>query len=322
MWAAALLHPGHLVPTTVARPTAGDLGDGQVLLRVEAGGICGSDGPFLRGAPTRFGTAASPGFWGPPGFPMHEVAGLVLASRHPEIRVGERVVGWADGFDGASEDLVTNGDAVATYDPGLSPTEAVLLQPLACVLHAVGRLGALRGRRSAVLGVGPIGALFVHVLADGGASVVGIDRVDRGADAGKLGASVLAAVDSGAWAAALPADERPDLVVEAVGHQMATLQHALVAVAPSGTVFYFGVPDSDVYPIDMELMVRKHLTLMAGGTLERRRALQQADDYLRRHPHLVATLVTHVFDRGDIQLAYDCATRPAPGRYKVVVAMR
>jgi len=326
MWTAVLQQPGELIATTVARPSPADLGPGEVLLQVEAGGICGSDGPFLRGAPTRFGTPAMPGFWGPPGFPMHEVAGEVLASRHSDIAVGERVVGWADRFDGASEMVVTNGDSVATYDAGLAPHQAVLLQPLACVLHAVGRLGDVRNRRCAVLGVGPIGALFVHVLADAGtASVVAVDRVGRTASRGDLRATEVLVQDGAGWAAGLASagdDARPEVVVEAVGHQVATLQDAIEAVAPSGTVLYFGVPDSDIYPLDMEQLVRKHLTLMAGGTLQRRRALARADAYLRRHPELVDTLVTHAFSRATIQDAYDCAMRPARGRLKVVVDLR
>ena len=86
MWAMRLAGPGAFERITVPVPTAGDLGDGQVLLRTLAGGICGSDLPYFRGAhplpevPGLTGRLASE----LPGFPMHEVVGEVVASRHPD----------------------------------------------------------------------------------------------------------------------------------------------------------------------------------------------------------------------------------------------
>jgi L-iditol 2-dehydrogenase len=108
-------------------------------------------------------------------------------------------------------------------------------------------------------------------------------------------------------------------VVEAVGHQTLTLQHALDAVAEQGRVFYFGVPDEPTYPIDMNAMVRKHLTLFAGGTHERRRMLREAGDHLDAQPHLVSTLVSHRFSMADAQEAYDLAFLSTTARLKVVV---
>ncbi len=320
MWAAALAQPGHFSDVTVARPVTDDLEEGDVLVEVRAGGICGSDVPFFRGAPNRTGLDVVPGLSGPAGFPMHEVVGTVLASRHDGHRPGDQVVGWAERFDGLAELVVTGGDSLATHDPGWSAAEAVLLQPIACVLHAVDRLGDVTGKTCAVLGVGPIGALFTHVLRTRGAGrVIGVDRIDRSADAGALGIDEFVCADTGEWAAALTPDQRPQVVVEAVGHQVATLQHAIEACTEDGVVFYFGVPDSDIYPLDMERLVRQHLTLMAGGTLHRADALARADRYLLEHPTLAKTLVTHTFGRTEVQAAYEHAQRPAQGRFKVVL---
>ena len=62
-------------------------------------------------------------------------------------------------------------------------------------------------------------------------------------------------------------------MIEAVGHQVATLGHAIEAAAFGGTVFYFGVADDDSYPISMRAMLRNNLTLKSGVTLDRRRML-------------------------------------------------
>ena len=83
---------------------------------------------------------------------------------------------------------------------------------------------------------------------------------------------------------------KPDIVIEAVGHQVATLGHAVEAAALGGTVFYFGVPDDDSYPISMRTMLRNNLTLKSGVTLDRRRVLDAADAFAREHPDLLPQL--------------------------------
>ena len=177
--------------------------------------------------------------------------------------------------------VVTKAASLAVYDPDLTPTRAVLAQPLACVLFAVERIGDVRGRACAVLGLGPIGLLFAHVLAERGAArVVGVDPVDRRSVAGQFGLDHVVARTSREWAAALPEADRPDVVVEAVGHQVATFNDALHAARTQGSVFYFGVPDSPIYPIEMASVMRKNLTLRGGVTPDRRRVLVAAGNYL------------------------------------------
>jgi L-iditol 2-dehydrogenase len=320
MWAQQLVGPARFEPSELPRPRAEELLDGQVLLHAVAGGLCGSDRPYYLGAPNP---------WRPPGaapgrelgFPLHEVVGKVVASRDPELAAGAVVVGWATGFDGLAEYVVTSGESLWAFDPArFDPVDAVLLQPLACVVHAVERLGDVTGTDCAVIGLGSIGLLFASVLkARGAASVSGVDRVDRSAAAGKVGVDTCAWSGSQAWSAEAEHRAAYDVVVEAVGHQTPTLQHALDAVAEEGRVFYFGVPDDPTYPIDMNAMVRKHLTLLAGGTLERRRRLREAGDHLAANPHLVDALVSHRFAMSDAQDAYDLAFRSTDDRLKVVV---
>lgn len=320
MWAYALAGPGRFRRIEPPRPTAAQLRAGEVLLRVVAGGICGSDGPFFLGMPNRW---SAPGSAGPtPGFPMHEVVGEVVATTDPDLAPGQRVVGWASAFDAVAEYVVTDARGVWAYSGVLPPEEEVLVQPLACVLSSVERLGDLSGRHCAVIGQGAIGLLFTHVLhAWGAASVTAVDRVDRSVVAEQVGADRFVWAGSGEWSGSLTEDERPGVVVEAVGHQSLTLQHSIDAVADGGQVFYFGVPDDPVYPLDMEAMIRKNLTLMSGGAVERRRLLAEAHDHLVRYPELVDLLVTHRFPVGEVQQAYDLAFRSPGERLKVVVSM-
>lgn len=320
MWAQRLVGPGRFAEVVAPRPVAGDLDGGEVLLRVLAGGICGSDLPAFAGVPSpHMGDTATDGP-GPVGFPMHEVVGEVLASRDPAIAVGERVVGWASRFDAIAEYVVSRGDGVAPFDPALAPEQAVMLQPLACVLYAVEQLLPVRGCRVAVLGLGPIGLLFTRVLADAGASrVTGVDTVDRRAVAGAFGIDDPVQAHTRRWVENLADADRPEVVVEAIGHNVATLDHAIGAVAPGGRMYYFGVPDDPVYPFPMREFFRKDLTLVSGVTRDRRRMLGEADRYLRGRPDLPAAYVTHVLDARAAQQGFELAARPAPDRLKVVL---
>lgn len=318
MWGYRLIAPYTFERLDLPEP--GGLGDGQVLLHFLAAGICGSDLPGFRGTqgklPGDTGCCAAE----MDGFPIHEIVGEVLASAHPAHRPGDRVVGWASGFDGLMAQVIADGDGLACYDPALTPKHAIGLQPLACVLYAVEQLGDLTGKRVAVIGQGSIGLLFSYVAkASGAGHVTGVDPVDRSALAAAFGVDTAVRSTSDRWVRHLDPAARPDVVIEAVGHQVATLGHAVEAAAFGGTVFYFGVPDDDCYPISMRIMLRNNLTLKSGVTLDRRRVLQRADAFARVHPGLLPAYLTHTFGIDQAQAAFELASRPDPTRVKIAI---
>ncbi|CDP83404.1 MULTISPECIES: zinc-binding dehydrogenase [Mycolicibacterium] len=320
MWSYRLVAPYTFERQEVSEPSPESLTEGQVLLDFLAAGICGSDLPGFRGTqgklPADTGCCAAE----MNGFPIHEIVGEVLASRHPDHRPGERVVGWASGFDGLMGRVIADGAGLVAYDPALAPELAVGLQPLACVLYAVEQLPDLRGRHVAVIGQGSIGLLFSYVAkAFGAARVTGVDPVDRSSVSTRFGVDDAIRATSDRWVRHLGTDGKPDVVIEAVGHQVATLNHALEAAAFGGTVFYFGVPDDDSYPISMRTMLRNNLTLKSGVTLDRQRVLRRADEFVRQHPDLLATYVTHTFGSDDVQAAFELACRPVPERVKIAI---
>jgi L-iditol 2-dehydrogenase len=320
VWSYRIIAPYQFEKTSIPEKTPECLRDRQVLLRFFAAGVCGSDMPAFRGV--RGTLPGDDGRSGPEkdGFPVHEVVGEVIASRHPEHRPGDRVVGWASGFDGLMERVVTDGDQVAPYDPALTAAQAIGLQPLACVLYAVEQLPDLDGRHVGIIGQGSIGLLFsCAVKAAGARHVTGVDPVDRTGIADKYGVDTFVRATSDRWVSQLAREDRPDIMIEAVGHQVATLNHALEATGPGGTVFYFGVTDDDSYPISMRTMLRNNLTLKSGVTLDRRRMLDLAGKFAAEHPGLLATYLTHTFGIDDVQAAFELAARPEPGRVKIAI---
>lgn len=321
MWSYRIVAPYAFERTSIPGKTPEDLADGQVLLRFLAAGVCGSDLPAFRGVRGRVPGDDGPGAAEKDGFPIHEVAGEVIASRHRDHRAGDRVVGWASGFDGMMERVISDGDGLAPYDPSLTPAQAVGLQPLACVLYACEQLPDLAGRHVAVIGQGSIGLLFSYVAKAAGARrVTGVDPVDRRRVATEFGVDDAVRATSDRWAGRLAAGDRADVVIEAVGHQVATLNHAIAAAAMGGTVFYFGVADDDAYPISMRTMLRNNLTLKSGVTLDRRRMLELAGKFAADHPGLLGAYLTHTFGVDDVQAAFDLACRPDPARVKIAIA--
>jgi L-iditol 2-dehydrogenase len=296
------------------RPAA-ELRPGEVLVRVLAGGICGSDAPYFRSAVALDGR--SPAI---PGAPLHEIVGEVVLAASDDLKPGDRVVGWATRFDGLADYLITEASSLHVYQIALPPEEAVAMQPLACVLYAVERVGSVAGLTCAVLGLGPIGLLFCHVLKERGAArVFGVDRVDRSAVAPLFGVDDVVWASTQHYAAHVAAQARPDVIIEAVGHQVTTLQDAVSSVADGGRIFYFGVPDDEIYPINMQRLLRGNLTLTSGTTLERQRVLAEAEQYLGKFPEIVSALITHRFSRADVQRAFEVAVTASTSRLKVVL---
>lgn len=317
MWAYQLGSSNAFARIEIEPPTSADLRPGEVVVKLAVGGICGSDVGRYALATSR---TADPGLR--PGHPLHEIAGTVTDTRDERFTPGDRVVGYAKGLSGLREYVVTPADTLTVIPPEFTDVEAIAIQPLATVLFAVDRLPPPAGREVAVVGLGPIGLLFAHVLHDAGARVLGVDPVDRGAVAGLYGIDEPVVSASTTWIEDAGNRDRFPICVEAVGHQTATLDHAIRATAPSGHVYFFGVPDDDTYPLPLRAIFDKNLTIYAGTTRGWDRFLGEAAGYLLRHRELLGgdrPFVTHVLPSSEVQQAFTLCATAAPDRRKVVL---
>ena len=312
MWSYRIIAPYQFERTSIAEKTPDSLADGQVLLRFLAAGVCGSDMPAFRGA-----SGVLPGDDGrsgaeKDGFPVHEIAGEVIASRHRRHRPGDRVVGWASGFDGLMERVVTDGDQVTCLRPNAQPGAG--RRTAAAGLRALRRRAVARPQRtvtsasSARARSGCCSPMWPKRRAPGGSPASTRSTAPRSPTHSASTRYVRATSDR--WVSHLDPADRPDVVIEAVGHQVATLSHAIEAAAPGGTVFYFGVPDDDSYPISMRTMLRNNLTLKSGVALDRPRMLELANKFAAEHPGLLAKYLTHTFGIDDVQAAFELACPP------------
>ncbi len=252
-------------------------GPGEVLLAVDAATTCGTDlKVFLRGGHPRMLVTPTP--FG------HEVAGTVVARGRGARRyaVGQRVVVANSASCGACaacrahrenlcEDLRYLNGAFADHllvprrfverstlpvPAGLDPGVAAMAEPLACVHHGLEACGEVAGAEAVVLGVGPIGLMFVRELSHRGARVVAADPVaERLVVARALGAAWgvrlgLDAYDPSRLLAATAAGRGAAVVVEATGTTLGWTSAMAVAAVGGTVVLFGGCPPGTVVPCD------------------------------------------------------------------------
>jgi len=257
MRAAVFLGQGRLAIEDRPEPAPGP---GEVLVEVEACGICGSDLAVLDVPPRH---PATPGV-----ILGHEFVGRVVGTGDgvqdvsigsrvvidPDPKCGacgpcragrpancERIVALGVYRDGALARLVTA--PAATCQPisdDVPATLAALAEPLACVVNGTNRAALRPGESAVVFGAGAIGCLFTAVLSAGGASplVVVEPNATRAPIASAMGATHVLAPET--WAE-VRADLLPggaDVVVDAVGR---VLPQAIDAAAMGGRVVLFGM---------------------------------------------------------------------------------
>lgn len=263
-----------------------EVGADEVLIRIQACGICGSD---IHGADGSSGRRIPPIIMG------HEASGEIA-------EIGSDVSGWQIGQRVAFDSMLFCGECVSCKEgrtnlcpdrrvigvscddyrrdgafaeylslparvlypipDGLSYEEAAFGEPVAVAIHAVRQVGLRGGESALVVGAGLIGLLVVQALKAAGATLVLASDLDekRLALAQELGAD-------DAWQPAETYDkvmqatggEGVDVVMEVVGIEP-TIKQAIQCVRNGGAIGCVGnlAPSLD---LPMQQVVTRELTL-------------------------------------------------------------
>ncbi|RNL74120.1 L-iditol 2-dehydrogenase [Streptomyces sp. I6] len=291
-------------------------GRGELLVRVDATGICGSDLAAYRGTHP-YKTA--------PAVLGHEFSGTVVAvgADVTGFTVGDRAcsaafshcdacaqclhgaphlctrklnlshLDWTGSF---AELVVLRPNMAHRLPPDLHPVAGALVEPLSIGLHAVRLVGEGAGRSVLVLGSGTIGlSCLIAARQLGHATVACVDvGPEKGGLALGLGADAYAdARDGDPVPEALEALAGPaDVVVIAAGYPGVTDQ-ALRAVRPGGDIVivsYF----EDRHPVDLNALVGREVTVH-GSALSTPRDFTEVIDRLAAGTLDVLPMVTHHF---------------------------
>lgn len=238
-------------------------GPGEVLVRVEAVGICASDLKCYHGAAKFWGDENRPAWAETDAVPGHEITGRVVelddeARAHWGIEVDDRVVveqivpcwdcrycdtgnyhmcqvhnmyGFKRANPGGMEEymVLSTASLVHRISKDIPPAHAAFAEPLSCALHAVERAQITFADVVVVAGCGPIGlGMIAGAAAKYPAEIVALDMDPRKLElARKTGATVtinIAEQDAVAAVKEMTGGYGADVYLEGTGHPSAVLQ--------------------------------------------------------------------------------------------------
>ncbi len=312
----------------------GDPGDGEVLLKMAAGGICGSDLHYYQD-----------GGFGPvrvrePIIPGHEASGYVAA-------LGPDVAGLALGelvsvnpsqpcghcrfcdddlnihclnmqFMGSAmrlphtqgmfrDWLVVPASQCLPAGSLVSAGEAACAEPLAVCLHAVAQAGDLQGKQVLVTGAGPIGALVVAAARHAGAQTIVVTDLADAALQRAIACGATRAINvrrDTHQLATYEADKGQfDVVFECSAAEPA-LRSAIATVRPRGLIVQVGVTGDITFPLNA--LVGKELRLIGSQRFDSEFALAVALIADRRID--VRPIISHTFPVEQAVTAFEQAS--------------
>ena len=347
MEALVVLEPERLEVREVPVPTPGP---NEVLARVRAVSICGTDAHLVHGD--------YPGFW-PPSFPFtpgHEWAGEIVSlgpgAERYGWRVGDRVAGtshdacgvcqkcvegrynlcenygreglhrqYGHNYPGADATYVVHGvKCIFRLPDGLTFEDGALIDPASIALHVANRGGVAPGDTVAITGAGAIGLLAGDAaLARGAARVILIEpKPARLAKATAMGFETIdpAAGDPVAAVRELTGGLGADVALECAGVPTA-IGWAVGMLRRGGRCAVVGIPTTTV-ELALQRLVLDELELVGCRATagEMRRVMPLVEQGRVR----VRELVTHRFPLTRYAEAIATFNDPASGAIKIIVS--
>lgn len=308
-------------------------GKGEVLIRMGAGGICGSDLHYFNHGGFGAIRLQEPMILG------HEVSGFVedLGPGVTDLKTGALVAlspsrpcgacAYCDGaqhnhclnmrfygsampmphIQGAFRQFIVAKEAQCIPADGLTAGEAAMAEPLAVVLHAARQAGDLMGQRVLVTGCGPIGLLAVLVArAAGAVEIVATDISDFTlTKAAEVGADhcINVATDAAPFHDYLADKGHFDVLFECSGNAGA-LTSAIPAVRPRAIIVQLGLGGDMTLPV--QAMTAKEIEFK--GSFRFHSEFQTAVEMMRNGRLNVRPLITHTMDMEHAVAAMELAS--------------
>ena len=334
---------GRVAVETVPVP---EIGEGEVLFRVGACGICGTDLKKIHH-----------GFVPPPQIFGHELAGTVVAVGRgvKKFKTGDRVVSFhhipcgdcfycerelfsqCAGYKkvGLTAGFDPNGGGFAQYvrampwivergmialPEDVSFEEASFVEPVNTCLKAVRKARVAKGETVVVVGQGPIGLLLMMLAKLEGAQVLVSDPVaGRRAASKRFGADEAFEPAELATAVATRTDGRgADAVILAVPHPK-LVSEALALVRPGGRVLLFAQNDPSMkieFPAATVGVEEKEILGSYSASIKEQ---GESAELVFKRKLPVKELISHRFPLSEIAAALELAAHPKDDTLKVVI---
>ncbi|MFV0399359.1 MAG: alcohol dehydrogenase catalytic domain-containing protein [Oscillospiraceae bacterium] len=312
-------------------------GPGEVLVKIFANGICGSDVHFYHEGKLGVFTVDRPYV------PGHEASGTVagLGEGAKRFQVGDKVVVEpgipcgrcksckegrynlcpdvvflsAPPIDGTFCDYITIDENFLFPVPGgLSMELAALAEPAAVAIHAANRAHFRAGDTGVIVGAGPIGLLTLQAFkAAGGGQAICVDLIPSRLElAKKLGADRV-------WNPSTDGEvpsELGEVVFETAGSSVTTAQLFRIA-RRGGKVVQVGWPNGNVVALDVAMMMDKEIDYI--GLNRYANVFDTALTWLADGRIGGEALITQRFSLKEAPAAFDWALNHAAETVKVMV---
>ena len=347
MKALVLPEPGKLEIRDVPTPVPGPQ---EVLCRIRAVAICGSDPEIIRGDLA--------GTWPPsyPFIPGHEWAGEVVEVGEGvlDFKAGDRVSGQAHkgcgycrnclsgrynlcenygrpesghrhyGFVSPGAYAQYNVYSIKSITPipaGVSFREGALVDSAGVALHGLELSGVTTGGTVAVIGPGPIGLVTMRLARTmGAARVIMVGRGSRLEASRKLGADLLVDIEKEDPVEAVQEGTDGLGVDEAFECSGApgTFNQAVRMVRKGGRVSLLGVPPGSLMePLPFKYIVHNEIAIF--GSRANPNVSSKVIHLISSGQLKVKDLVTHVFPLTEFDQALDTFVNRKDGAVKVVI---
>ncbi len=346
MHAAVFLGPNQMELREVPRP---EVGPGEVLLRVGACAVCGTDLRIFGGGKTR-------GVY-PPRVLGHEIAGEVMAvgegaEEMASVQVGQRVAvppgipcmacrfcntghenlckrrkGLGYFYDGGFAEYMLVPAAgvqrglIFAIPASLSDAEAAIAEPLACVVNGQRKSQVRLGDVVVITGAGPIGLMHLQLSRLAGARTVLVSEpsAERRTLAGELGATRTVDPTQENLAEIVRNEtegDGADVVIAAIGVPMLVNQ-LLQITRPGGRVNLFAGYSGEGEATISANLIHYGEIVLTGTSACTREDFRQALHLLSSGQFQAGPLVTHRFPLAQIEEAFE-TTRSGAGLRVVV----
>ena len=289
---AVMTSPGQIMIHEIDIPQPGP---GEVLLKIQRIGVCGSDVHVYHGKHpyTKYPVVQGHEFSASlvavgagvtnltPGMKVTSmpqiVCGVCAPCKRGDYHICDQLK--VQGFQApgcGQEYWVTSADSIIPLPESFSFDQGALVEPVSVAVHATSRAGNLAGRRVVVLGAGPIGNLVAQVARANGAKVLVTDLSEYRLEiARQCGLENISNAKNETLADAsnrVFGSDGFDVALECVGVEP-TMTAAVSTIEKGGTIVVVGV-FGEKPRIDMGLVQDRELNLH--GTL-----MYQKRDYLR-----------------------------------------
>ncbi len=307
----------------------------EVLIKVEAVGICGSDIHYYQHGHIGKRQVQYPHIQG------HECSGVIvqIGDQVTRFKIGDRVTvepgtpcrtceNCRSGKYNLCDEVIFLStpphkgtlrqyisqpeDFVFPIPDSLSFEEATLAEPLSVAIHALNRAKLQPGMKVLITGMGPVGLMTVcaanYFNAD---EIIVTDMLSNKLEvAKKLGATGTVQVPNGEIKV-----NYFDVVVETSGSKHA-IENGILALKKGGKLVSIGFPQGEV-PLDLTLMLQKEIDLL---TVYRYvNAFPLSIKVLNEMKEVLGEVITSTYPLEEISNAMETASNASSGTIKVIV---